>query len=626
MWCRPYWQSIVSFLAKKITEFLLRQCQYQQANNKDNAMKTAYSLNADKIIIDYSSFYCETPEKLLRSRPFADVTSRYLETIAERETPVYLYFRQFYSEQDILNLSQDVIAALRLLTTHRSDEVSALSPSLAHLLSDTAQFYEFVEGLYNYWRTFERYIVLAAPKTRLRTRDSIHHASFIHANETLRLLILRTYRTICDNLVDTPFRVYRQLPAGAQFGLLLQHVLWDCPTPYETLRKIPFIRLTLLEPPVILYPRRNTRSGLFREVRQNPVDDLELAPDSWFCYPAKIGKLLAFTYFHKDFMSHGASLANLFELANYEDIVDRRPDIVMIFGGPSLKFTEEQTVFHQDHHSGMIVGYVVGCEEIDYFGYMKKMLLTLHNVIMLDRGHLPVHGAMVTIQLKSNVKANVVVVGDSGAGKSETLEAVRILAGNYIRDMSVIFDDMGSLDFSGPRVLGFGTETGAFLRLDDLQPGYAFEQFDRSIFMNPNLTNARVILPVTTYRRIVRGETVDFFLYANNYEKVGAEQPVLELFQTADAALPVFRAGRRKAKGTTSESGVVDSYFANPFGAPQRRTVHEKLAVELMHKLFASKTVVGQLRTQLGIEGMEQSGPQQAARTLFDWINKSHPC
>jgi hypothetical protein len=305
-----------------------------------------------------------------------------LETIAERETPFYLNFRQFYSEQDILNLSQDVIAALRLLTTHRSDEVSALSPSLAHLLSDTAQFYEFVEGLYNYWRTFERYIVLAAPKTRLRTRDSIHHAAFIHANETLRLLILRTSRTICDNLVDTPFRVYRQLPAGAQFGLLLQHVLWDCPTPYETLRKIPFIRLTLLEPPVILYPRAATLSGLFPKYGRIPLMYLD-SPGYWLCY-RKNRKLLALPIFIKIHVAraHWPS----FEL-QFEDIGDRRPEHCLIFAGPR-SIHRKQTVFHQTITADIVDMCRRG--RFDISVYIKKMLLTLPNSLS-SIAHLPVH-------------------------------------------------------------------------------------------------------------------------------------------------------------------------------------------------------------------------------------------
>jgi hypothetical protein len=35
-------------------------------------------------------------------------------------------------------------------------------------------------------------------------------------------MILRTYRIICENLIETPFRVYRQLPAAAQIGILNQ--------------------------------------------------------------------------------------------------------------------------------------------------------------------------------------------------------------------------------------------------------------------------------------------------------------------------------------------------------------------------------------------------------------------
>ena len=41
--------------------------------------------------------------------------------------------------------------------------------------------------------------------------------------------------------------------------------------------------------------------------------------------------------------------------------------------------------------------------------------------------------------------------------------------------------------------IGYGTEIGAFLRLDDLQPGYAFGHLDRSIIMNPNQVNARLL-------------------------------------------------------------------------------------------------------------------------------------
>ena len=51
---------------------------------------------------------------------------------------------------------------------------------------------------------------------------------------------------------------------------------------------------------------------------------------------------------------------------------------------------------------------------------------------------------MVNIELKDGNTANVVIMGDSGAGKSESLEAFRALSEDYISNMTIIFDDMGT--------------------------------------------------------------------------------------------------------------------------------------------------------------------------------------
>jgi hypothetical protein len=261
--------------------------------------------------------------------------------------------------------------------------------------------------------------------------------------------------------------------------------------------------------------------------------------------------------------------------------------------------------------------------EVDYFGYFKKMTLTLHNVAMLKRGRLPVHGAMVYLRLKEGGEATVVVIGDSGAGKSETIEALRTLAGEHICEMRIIFDDMGSLalDPRG-RPLGYGTETGAFVRLDDLQPGYAYEEIDRSVFMNPDKANARLIIPITRYHHVVKGYPVDMVLYANNFEQLSPEMPAVQMFGSAEEALAVFASGARLAKGTTDEKGLVHTYFANPFGAPQRRREHEERAREMFTAFFEKGVKVGQLRTRLGIEGFEQKGPEEAALALFEVIKK----
>ena len=68
----------------------------------------------------------------------------------------------------------------------------------------------------------------------------------------------------------------------------------------------------------------------------------------------------------------------------------------------------------------------------------------------------------------------VLVIGDSGAGKSETLEALRGIIGDQVEELMIVADDMGSIDqLPDGRIVGYGTEIGAFVRLDDLQKGYA---------------------------------------------------------------------------------------------------------------------------------------------------------
>ena len=189
--------------------------------------------------------------------------------------------------------------------------------------------------------------------------------------------------------------------------------------------------------------------------------------------------------------------------------------------------------------------------------------------------------------------------------------------------MIIIFDDMGSLELSkGGKIKAYGTETGAFVRLDDLQPGFAFGNIDRSIIMSPQKINARAILPVTTLKEVLQGYPVDFLLYANNYEEVDDAHPFFDEFHSVDDALEVFREGTRMAKGTTTEKGVVHSYFANIFGPPQYKNLHEKLAIKYFKALFESGVRIAQLRTRLGIPGFETKGPESAAEALFEVISK----
>ena len=160
---------------------------------------------------------------------------------------------------------------------------------------------------------------------------------------------------------------------------------------------------------------------------------------------------------------------------------------------------------------------------------------------------------------------------------------------------------------------------GAFVRTDDLDPMYAFSQLDRGIYTNPDKINARVTIPISTYEVISKGFPVDYFLYANNYEDVAQK---ISLFENMDDAIKTFEDGARRAKGTTTETGLVTSYFANPFGPVQERELAEGLVRKYFAALYNTGVKVGEMHTSLAVEGQSKTGPRAAAEELFSMINE----
>lgn len=564
---------------------------------------------------------CTQPAQLFQSLQAQGVIQSFLNDLKRRKSAYQRLMEGLDTEGTPRTPSPGAVALARLLgllVDMPVAEVKVRAPDVAFLVQEPHLLADMIERLYDHWRRFERYLIFEGRADDSRDRALEGHMPFVRNNQDLTALVRDAYRQIQHNIKGFWPRVYRQVPAGANMSLLIEPIEWRCPEgPYEQLQAIPMVRLALITPPVTLYPRRNARRGKFVQVFENPLNRVTLDPTQWLCIPILVGELRFLFCLDREFMSLGVSLVNLFELSGHE-AAREKPDGIMLFGYPRELLNQDQTVFYIDEEEEIVVGAVPKSEDVDYFGYCKKPTLTLHNIAMMRRGRLPVHGAMTLIRLREGTEFSVVIVGDSGAGKSESLEAFRVLADEWISDMTIVFDDMGSLavDEAG-RLVGYGTEIGAFVRLDDLSPGYAFTQFDRSIFMNPHRTNARVVIPVTDYAHVVAGYPVDLLLYANNYEPVNEERPALEFFSQVDDALAVFRAGLRAAKGTTDEQGLVGTYFANPFGPEQLKDLHEPLAVRHFTAAFESGVRIGQLRTRLGIEGWELKGPVAAAEALF---------
>lgn len=573
-----------------------------------------------KIIIRLHNRICESADEILDSDLFKEVLNRAIASLQKRNS----YLLQIFDNKPIDEKAlKDLIETLKYLNKMPLALIPNVVKNSKALLKDPHLFNEFIEYLYNYWRSFDRFIVSDSTG---KDFDKRPFKTFNNTIGQLTNLIRSMYRDIQENITGKHPRIYRQVTAGAE----VSSICMDKNIPfkdekYKTFNKISTIRQILLYPPLILNPPMNKRTGKFEKIDQNPVDLVDIKSDEWLCYPAKVGELVILIYFHNKFSELGHSLCNLFQLAEDEDL-ESQPDAIFFYGTPGNTLDNLgvfPTVFYEDKPNALLVGACPNRNEFGYFGYLKKMVLTLHNIIMIKRNKMPFHGALVRIILKGNKDKTILFIGDTGAGKSETLEAFRELGEEYIQDIIIIADDMGSLDIDkNGNIIGYGTEIGAFLRLDDLKPGYALGQIDRAIIMSANQINARIILPVTTFENVIKGHKVDFIMYANNYDGIDDDHPIIERFNSSEQAFNVFREGTVMSKGTTTSTGIVHSYFANIFGPPQYKNEHEIIAKKFFKTFFDKGLFVGQMRTRLGLAGWERNGPIEAAKQLLNTISK----
>ena len=467
-----------------------------------------------------------------------------------------------------------------------------------------------VEELYSYYRSFLRVSVISYNDNKIVGNE------FRTIDTQFNDLVRKLYRILEEKLQGFENRTYRQVNAATNATILVQQHDWQIPDGYEELRDIDFINTVMLRPPMMMHTKSNKREGVFSEVEKNPIERFHGERGKWYCYPAKIGESLAFIYFNVDYLVNGIALSNLFELASPEEVEGQKPDLVVLFG---LEKTEGMVShYYHDEKNNIWVGEVPYTDKTTYFGYMKKMCLTVHNLHQIYNGRLPIHGSMLKIKFTNGKEKNVVFFGDSGAGKSESIEALQELADDKIVSMETIFDDMGSFTLTDDgHIYAQGTETGAFVRLDDLSSAVAFNNMDRGVYLNPELSNARVIIPADTYQNVVKHHHVDMWLYANNYsDEVGIHR-----FDTKEEAEKVFVAGQRKALGTTDEVGMSKTFFANPFGPVQEQEKTKPIIDKVFSELFNKGVYVGEIYTHLGNDKSKDALKESASELLDILMN-----
>lgn len=550
--------------------------------------------NENTIIFDFNQIEFKTSSELLASSEFGKLVNLYIEDL--KDASIFLY--KFVTS--VPNYEVEFTMTLRKLLVFTPSEIDN------YYCQDLVSLERCVDSLYNFYKSHNRYLLASVDGTKT-------YHNFTKIGDEFGELVLKTYRKLTENIKGRKNNIYRQLQAGVNASVLTRVEETELPKEYDKLKDIKFIDTLVLSTPLILHSKSNTRKGAFAATDVNPITYFEEYTDDFFVYPAKIGSLVCYLYFHKDYIGNAIALSNLFEFASQEEC-QGKPDLIVLFGVDNDK---GETVYYHDVENDIFVGSITYAEQIDYFGYMKKMCLTLHNLKMMNLGNLPIHGAFVDVYLKNGNHKSIMLMGDSGAGKSETIEAIQSGFTDQIANIDIIFDDMGTIKIDEGVCFGYGTEIGAFIRLDDLDEGTPYRDMDRSIFMNTDQSNARVVLPVATYELINKPHKIDMFLYANNY----TNEFGISSFENDDSLKATFKEGKRMALGTTDENGITTTYFANPFGPMQEQEKCDVLIDETFETLKANGTFIGEAYTHLGLE-KNPEGLKSVAKEIIDFINE----
>ena len=250
-----------------------------------------------------------------------------------------------------------------------------------------------------------------------------------------------------------------------------------------------------------------------------------------------------------------------------DDLKDIKPDAVSFLGLPTNVMGEDYKLGYfmdKDEDGNEVPVSWVDKEDItDYMGYFKKPILTVANEVVKNKEMLPIHGSAMTICLKNGMRKTVVMGGDSGTGKSETIiammEDVVKNAGSQVESIELLAGDMLSL-FEGDdgQVYMLGTEQGDFMRMTDISDGWQerfrnlLETGARSNLNDPK--NPRITVSgICDANKISVPTRVNMFLNINNYAEPPGGISFHEIDDPENLMLKDYVRGYRGEKGTSGD-------------------------------------------------------------------------
>ncbi len=491
---------------------------------------------------------CSTPGQLLRSLAFARFLkiykTQFIEDLQQRSD---VQKHEAKQKIDYIN-SVQICDLINILESHGFD--SAKEKERAR------ELVKFMDGAFHHYRGtgYSRLVRLQndVVSTGLETPDTVKDKVTDKAG-TLSDLILETRRQLLNNVgLDQGVRRSSGMDASPNVtaGEISGHY-FNYPADYAALAHVPLTIAADIQTGVDYSTPSNKRAKPFYELNHNPLNLDNFISDDWVSVPLQVGTSLIITYIHK---SRGCiemepGLLNLFPFARIREITDNRhADGLFFFGDPNA--TEKDLGYYYDEKNNVLIGVVPNIDELKYFGYAKKPVLTLHNVLAILDGDLPLHCGCTRYVVRFD----------------ENDEP-------YIAEMLIKADDMGKISLRKgedklTRPVFFGTETGAFACLDGFSDQAKMQMAGREVGYNKDTgSNARQIVPVTDVSELFRGDSLDVLLYMNNFNLIEPGESTVQADMHIEDALQHFRLGERVAAGSTQthRGAKESSYWANPF-------------------------------------------------------------
>jgi hypothetical protein len=323
----------------------------------------------------------------------------------------------------------------------------------------------------------------------------------------------------------------------------------------------------------------------------------KMNPKDYICKMVQVGPVRQLLVLHKSYSHYLVEELRLlpqFE-ASLDDLKNLKPDAISFLGIPTKVIGNDYRIGYyldgEEGESAMPVSWVNAEDITDYMGYLKKPLLTAANERVKAIGAMPVHGSAFTVEFKNGLRKTIVLAGDSGTGKSETIIAMveQIINGvgeaKGVKSIELLSGDMLSLyEGDDDQIYMMGTEAGDFMRLTDISDDW--QTRFRDILSNASKTNlAHATNPRATIsglcddKKFLRPIRVNMFFTINNFDKK-EKLSFEEELNPENLLLDTYPRGYRREKGT---SGDQPNIFASVcYGNSARReAVMEKYGEEM---------------------------------------------